>query len=174
MLALATGTTSGIYRFFLVVHILSVVVGIGAVMLNGVYAAQSQKRPGPGGRAVSEANFFVSDIAEKVIYTIPIWGITLVLLSHKAWKFSMTWIWLALLLYVVAIGISHAVMIPGHKRINELLAEMETAPPATGAVGAPPQAAEAQQIGQRLAAAGMALNLIVVVIIALMVFKPGA
>jgi uncharacterized membrane protein len=169
----AIGTNSGIYKLILVVHILSVVVGIGAVMLNGLYAAQAQKRLGEGGRAVSEANFFVNGIAEKVIYTIPIWGILLVALSDKAWKFSQTWIWLALLLYVVAIGISHAVMIPGHKRINELMAEMESAPPATGAVGAPPQAAEAQQIGQRLAAGGMALNLLVVVIIALMVWKPG-
>jgi uncharacterized membrane protein len=176
MVTIATGITSGIYKFFLVVHILSVVVGIGAVMLNGIYAAQAQKRLADGnggGRAVSEANFFVSNVAEKVIYTIPIWGILLVILSDKAWKFSQTWIWLALLLYVVAIGISHAIMIPGHKRINELMAEMEAAPPAAGGVGAPPQATEAQQIGQRLAAGGMALNLIVVVIIALMVWKPG-
>jgi uncharacterized membrane protein len=170
---LAAGIESGVYKLILVVHILSVVVGIGAVMLNGVYAAQAQKRIAEGGaRAVSEANFFVSNIAEKVIYTIPIWGILLVALSDKAWKFSQTWIWLALLLYVVAIGISHAVMIPGHKRINQLLAEMESGP-AGGTGGAPPQAAEAQQVGQRLAAGGMALNLIVVVIIALMVWKPG-
>ena len=46
---LGVGINSGIYKLILVLHILSVVVGIGAVMLNGIYASQSQKRPGPGG-----------------------------------------------------------------------------------------------------------------------------
>ena len=97
-----------------------------------LYAAQAQKRPGPAGRAVSEANFFVSNIGEKFIYAIPVFGILLVLASHTAWKFSQTWIWLALLLYVVAIGISHAILIPGHKKINALLPRWNRArrPPA--------------------------------------------
>ena len=60
-------------------HILSAIVGLGAVMLNGIYAAQGQKRPGPPGRAISEANFAVSQVAEKVIYLIPVFGILLVL-----------------------------------------------------------------------------------------------
>jgi hypothetical protein len=165
------GYLSGIYKFLLVLHILSVIVGLGAVVLNGVYAAQAQKRPGPGGRAITEANHFVSDIAEKIIYTIPIWGILLVLASDKVWKFSQTWIWLALLLYVVAIGISHAVMIPGVKRIIVLQKEMEEGAPPVG--GPPPQVAEIQAIGQKLAPAGMVLNLLIVVIVALMVWKPG-
>ncbi|MCU1427511.1 MAG: hypothetical protein JWL83_1511 [Actinomycetia bacterium] len=168
---LAAGTDSGIYKFVEVLHILSGVVGIGAVMLNGLYAAQAMKRPGAGGRAVSEANFAVSHIAEYVIYTIPVWGIALVGLSDKAWKFSQTWIWLSLLLYFIAMWISHAVMFPGHKRINELLAEMETSPPAAG--GAPPQVVEIQELGKRQAMGGTALDVIVVLLIALMIWKPG-
>jgi uncharacterized membrane protein len=171
---LAVNVESGAYKFVLLLHILSVVVGIGAVMLNGLYAAQAQKRPGAPGRAVSEANFAVSDVAEKVIYTIPIWGIALVFMSDDAWDFGQTWIWLSIVLYVAAIGIAHAVMIPGHRRINELLAEMEGAPPAGGAGGgAPPQVAQIQQLGQKQAVGGMALNLLVVALVALMIWKPG-
>jgi len=162
---------SGLYKTLLVLHILTAIVGLGAVMLNGLYAAQAAKRPGPGGRAVSEANFFVSSVAEKFIYLIPIFGILLVLASDKQWKFSQTWIWLALLIYVVAIGISHAVLIPGHKKINALLAEMEQGPPPAG--GPPPQAVEVQAIGKRMAAAGATLNVFVVVFLVLMIWKPG-
>jgi uncharacterized membrane protein len=169
--AMLANTNSGLYKTLLVLHILVAIVGLGAVMLNGIYAAQSQKRPGPGGRAVSEANYFVSTIAEKFIYLIPIFGILLVLASDKAWKFSQTWIWLALVVYVVAIGISHAVLIPGHKRINALLAEMEQGPPPAG--GPPPQVVELQATGKKMAAAGMTLNLFVVVFLVLMVWKPG-
>jgi hypothetical protein len=169
---LAVGINSGIYKLLLLLHITSVIVGIGAVMLNGLYASQTAKRKGPEGRAISEANFWVSGIAEYVIYSIPIWGILLVLTSDDAWKFSQTWIWLALLLFAVALGISHAVMFPSHKRLNELLAEMERTPPPAG--GAPPQVAELDRLGQRLAAGGATLDVIVVIFVALMIWKPGA
>src|SRR5436190_17854034 len=115
------GVNSGIYKFLLVLHILSASVGLGAVMLNGLYAAQTRKRPGTTGRAVLEANPFVSEVATYVIYAIAVFGILLVVASDEAWKFSQTWIWLSILLYVIAIGISHAVMRPGGKRIQELM-----------------------------------------------------
>jgi len=170
MLLLGLGI-SGYYNVLLVLHVLTAIVGLGSVMLNGLYASQAAKRPGPAGRAVSEANFAVSTIGEYFIYAIPVSGILLVLASHHAWKFSQTWIWLALVLYVVAIGISHSILIPGHKKINALMAEMETAP-ATG--GPPPQTVELQAIGKRMAAAGATLNVFVAVFLILMVWKPGA
>jgi uncharacterized membrane protein len=170
MLALG-GTNSGIYKLLLLLHILSVVVGLGAVMLNGLYAAQAQKRPGPTGRAVSEANEAIGNVAQYVIYLIPVFGLLLVMFSDGAWKLSQTWVWLALVLYVIAIGIAHAMLIPGHRRINELLAEMEQGPAPAG--GPPPQVATIQEIGKRQAMAGMTNNLLVVVLIGLMIWKPG-
>jgi uncharacterized membrane protein len=162
---------SGFYKLWFLLHILSVVVGLGTVTLNGLYAAQAQKRPGPPGRAITEANFFVSGIAEYIIYTVPVWGILLVLSSHETFKFSQTWVWLSLLLYVVAVAISHAVMNPGVKRIIALQKEMEQGPPPAG--GPPPQVAEMQKIGPRLGQFGAILNLLLVVIIILMIWKPG-
>jgi uncharacterized membrane protein len=162
---------SGFYKFWFLLHIVSVVFGIGTVVLNGLYAQQAQSRPGPGGRAITEANFFVSNVAEYIIYTIPVWGILLVLSSHDTFKFSQTWVWLSLLLYIVAIGISHAVMFPGVKRIIALQKEMETGPVGEG--GAPSQVAEMQAVGRRVGTSGMVLNLLVVAILVLMIWKPG-
>lgn len=168
---LAFGRISNWYSVLLILHILSVVVGIGAVMLNGVYGAQAKARPGPGGRAIVEANYKVTEIASYVIYTIPVFGILLVMASDKAFKFSQTWIWLSMLLYIVAIGISHGLMKPTVKKMLGLMNEMEQGPPPAG--GPPPQAASMAALGQRLATGGMALNLITVVLIVLMVGKPG-
>jgi hypothetical protein len=162
---------SGWYKFWLLCHILTAIVGLGAVMLNGLYAAQAQKRPGPPGRAIAEANFAVSKIAEYFIYAIFVFGVILVLASHELFKFSQTWVWLAMLLYIVAMGISHGVMTPGTKRVLALLNEMEQGPPPAG--GPPPQAAALEATGKKLAAGGMALNLIVVAILILMIWKPG-
>jgi len=162
---------SGLYKTLLVLHILTAIVGLGAVMLNGLYASQATRRPGPPGRAVSEANFAVSTIGEYFIYAIPVFGILLVIVGHPLWKFSQTWIWLALVLYVIAIGISHSILIPGHKRVNALLAEMEQGPAPAGSPS--PQAVELEALGKRMAAAGATLNVFVVVFLILMIWKPG-
>ena len=164
------GMNSGIFKVLLVLHVLSAIVGLGAVLLNGIYAAQAQKRPGPTGRAVSEANFAVSSIAEKVIYTIPVFGILLVLASDSGIKFANTFVWLSFALFIVAIGLSHSILIPGHKKINALLLEMEQGPPAVG--GPPPQVAQIQEIGKKQAGTAMVLDLILVVILTLMIWQP--
>jgi hypothetical protein len=170
MLAYEAGF-SGIFKLFLVLHVLSAIVGIGGVVLNGLYAAEAMKRQGPTGRAVSEANFAVANIAEKVIYLVPVFGILLVLTSDSAFKFSTTFVWLSLLLIIAAIGVAHSVLIPGHRKINALLLEMEQGPPPVG--GPPPQVAQIQVLGKRQAAAGMSLNLVLTVIVALMIWQPG-
>jgi len=164
------GGFSGIFKVFLVLHVLSAIVGLGGVMLNGLYAAQGQKRPGPGGRAISEANFAVSEIAEKVIYLIPVFGILLIATSQGAYKFGTKFIWMSLLLYIGAIAVSHSILIPGHKKINALLLEMEQGPPPAG--GPPPQLVQIQALGKRQAAAGASLNVVVAVILLLMVWQP--
>ena len=109
MLALG-GTDTGIYKLLArCATSSSAIVGLGAVMLNGIYAAQAQKRQGPPGRAVSEANFFVSNIGEYFIYLIPVFGILLVIFSDKAWKFSTGFVWMALVLFAHRDGdLAHA------------------------------------------------------------------
>lgn len=163
-------TDSGLYKTLLVLHILVSIVGLGAVMLNGFYASQAARRHGQPRLAVSESNFFVSSIGEYFIYAIPVFGILLVLASDKAWKFSQTWIWLSLVIYVIAIGISHAIMIPAAKRLNALYAEMEDGP---AAEDGSPQSVEVTAIGKRMAAAGAILDVSVVVFLVLMIWKPG-
>jgi hypothetical protein len=164
------GTNSGIFKLLLVLHILSAIVGIGGVLLNGLYAAQAQQRPGPPGRAVSEANFAVTSVAEKVIYLIPVFGILLVLASDKGIEFSDLFVWLSLLLFIIALGISHSVLIPGHKRINGLLLEMEQGPAPVG--GPPPQVAQIHELGKKQGASAMVLDLLLVAILALMIWQP--
>ena len=164
-------TTDTLYRVLLLIHIITVIVGMGGVTLNALYAAEIRKRPGPGGRAIGEANFAVSEVAEKFIYAIPVTGILMVAFG-SSWSFGETWVWLSLVVYVIGIGISHSVMIPGARRMNALMLEMEQGPPPAG--GPPPQVAEIQSIGARMAKAGPILHLSLVVLIVLMIWKPGA
>src|SRR3954468_20465226 len=119
------GVTSFAYRFVLLLHILSAIIGFGGVILNGLYAARARQRPPAEGLAVMEVNTFVSvRVAEIFIYLTAIWGLGLVGLSDKVWKFSQTWVWLAIVVYVVALGLSHGLLMP---RVKKLLAGMKSA-----------------------------------------------
>lgn len=120
----AMGITSTAYKIVLLLHILCAIVGFGAVFLNGLYGREAKRRPGPGGLAISEANLFVSGIAEYFIYAVFILGLGLVGLSDKTWKFDQTWIWLAVVLYIVGIGVSHGIVFPNARRLKDLAAEM--------------------------------------------------
>jgi uncharacterized membrane protein len=162
------------YKIVLVLHLLSVIVGFGTVVLNGIRGAEAKKRPGPGGLAIGESGYRVNKVAEYFIYAVPVFGLGLVGMSDGGWKFSQTWVWLALLLYVIGIAVSHAVLIPSEKRMNVLAAELVAAgPPPAGASGPPPQVVEMEGLEKKLAASGTFLNLLVVVVVILMVFKPG-
>ena len=170
---LAINTNSNFYKAVVVLLILCAIVGFGAVFLNGLYGNEMKKRRGADSLAIYEANYTVSKVGEYFIYAVFIFGLALVGMSDQEWKFSQTWIWLAITLYIIALGISHGVLFPAVKRMGVLMREMIAAgPPATP--GPPPQATEMEALGKRLAAAGATLNVMLVIILVLMVFKPGA
>ncbi len=169
------GTNSGIYKFMLVLHILTVIVGFGSVFLMGVFGAKAKARGGREGAAIGEAAYEVGrNWSEWFIYAVPILGILLVLFSDDEIRFSEAWISWSFLLYIVSIGIAHAVHFPNLRRMNQLAAELAAgAPMAAESAGPPPQVAELEARGKRAAAAGAALNLIMIVILFLMVWQPG-
>ena len=170
------GIDSTGYKIVLTLHILCAIVGFGTVILNGLYGREAKRRPGPGGLAISEANLFVSRVAEYFIYAVFVFGIALVLMSDKAWKFDQTWIWLAMGLYIIGIGVSHGVLFPNAKRMHDLAAELVAAgpPPADAPLGPPPpQVEEMARREKTLGAASTFLHVLLVVIIGLMIWKPG-
>jgi uncharacterized membrane protein len=168
-------TNGGLYKLLLVLHIFCAIVGFGAVYLNALYGRQVQKRQGREGLAIFEANFRVSEIAQYFIYGVFVFGFLLVLQSDDAWKFSQTWIWLAMALYVVGLGVSHGVLLPAVKRMGVLMRELvDAGPPPPGAPpGPPPQVAELTALGPRVGASSAFLDVLMIVILALMVWKPG-
>jgi hypothetical protein len=102
----------------------------------------------------------------------------MILTSDDVWKFSQAWISLAFLLYIVALGIVHGVHYPNLRRMNALMAELSVgggAPAGGGATGGrPPQLAELEDRGKRVAAVGGLLHLDLAIILILMIWKPGA
>ena len=169
------GVNSTLYNLVLVLHLVAVVVGFGTVFLNGAYGAEAKRRGGAGGLAIGEANFAVSKMAQYAIYAAGVFGVLLVILSDGAWEFSQLWISLSFLVFFVAMGLAQGLLMPAARRMNVLAGELAGAAPGGGGGGGgrPPQVAEKEALEKRLAVVGTILNLMVVALIALMVFKPG-
>jgi uncharacterized membrane protein len=159
------------YDIVLVLHILCAITGFGAVMLNAIYGQQVRARRGREGLAIFQANKLVSHIGRYFMYAVFILGVLLVLLSDDAWEFDQTWIWLAMLLFLAAVGVSHGLMDPRLNRMESLMTKMADGPPPAG--GPPPEAAEMEQLGKQVGMIGSLLGLQVVIIVILMVTKPG-
>ncbi len=168
---------SGTYKLVLVLHILSAIVGFGAVFLNALYGQQAKARRGREGLAIAEANFLVSTVAEFFIYAVFVSGVLLVVLSDDAWTFGQFWIWSSMTLYIIGLGLAHGVLRPNVRRMNVLmaeLAEMGSPPMGDSPGGPPPQVTELEERGQRVGLTGTTLNVLVVLILLLMVWKPGS
>jgi uncharacterized membrane protein len=163
------GVDSFPYNLVLLLHILCAIVGFGGVILNGVYAARARQLPPEQNLAVMEVNSFVSmKVAEIFIYLVPVFGLGLV--SMGDWGWGSLWIWLSIVLYVVSLGVSHGALMPTVERMLDLQRELVAAGPPAG--GPPPQAAQLEAMGKKVGGLSMVLNLSLVAILVLMIWKP--
>jgi uncharacterized membrane protein len=183
MLLARLGDTS--YNVVLLLHILTAIVGFGAVFLNALYGRAAERRKGVEGLAIAEVNYDVSLMAGYFIYAVPVFGILLVLMSDKFYEFSQVWISLSFVVYIVGLGLSHGVLRPNVKKMHALMRELVAMPPGSStspaglpptgvAGGRPPQVDEIEQRARTVGATGAILNLLLIVILYLMVWKPGS
>ena len=157
------GVDSDLYQLVLVLHILAVIIGFGGTFIAAFYGAASAKRPGAEGLAVAETTVQVTSLVPTMaVYTVPILGILLILLSDDVWQFSDTWISLSFLLYIVVIVLAVAVHVPNLKKMLALRKGEEGV-----------QASEVERRAKTAAVLGGIMNLLWVAILFLMVFKPG-
>jgi hypothetical protein len=167
---LLAGITSGPYRVVLLLHILCAIVGLGGVMLNGVYGAASRKAVGRGATALVHANATATKVAEFFIYAVPLLGFALIGMSDDAWQFDQTWIWLSVVFYAVALAISLGLLLPAFRTYVRTITEVEA-----GTVARSPAVdATLDGLAKKQAALGGTLHVITVVLLYLMIWKPGA
>lgn len=162
------GLNGGVYKFLLVLHIVAAIIGFGGTFLANMLGLEAKKRGGTDALAITRSVLAVTErVALMAIYAVPVLGILLIFTSDDVWKFSQAWISLSFLLYIVAIGLYHAVHRPNLHQMNILMGNV-----ASGGAGGGGMA-ELQERGKKAGLIGGILNLIWVVIVFLMVFKPG-
>jgi uncharacterized membrane protein len=173
MLLAASGFSTG-YDIVKSLHILAAIIGFGAVFFNVLYGLKAKEKRGPEAAFLAHTVLDITKIAEWFIYAVFILGFAaLGMAPDNTWEFSQTWVWLSVVLYIVGIGLSHAIVLPNAKAMNALMDELAVGGAPGAAGGPPPQALELEERGKRQATVAMMLDVLLVVIVFLMVMKPG-
>ena len=155
------GVDGDLYKLVLVLHILSAIIGFGGMFIAGFYGDESRRLPGGEGLVVAKATMKVSgQVPTIAVCAVPVFGILLVLMSDDLWKFSQAWISLSFLLYIVLMGLATGLQVPTLRKLVALRA-------------AGGNATEVEALGKRAAAIGAVVNVLWIITLAIMVFKPG-
>jgi uncharacterized membrane protein len=156
------GVDTNLYNAVLVLHILAAIIGFGGMFIAGFYGAESGKRPGTDGLAIAETTLKVSgQVPTVAVCAVPILGILLILLSDDTWKFSEAWISMSFVLYIVLMGLATGMQVPTIRKMVAMRA---------GGGGSP---AELAALAKRVATVGGIVNVLWILTLVLMVFKPG-
>jgi uncharacterized membrane protein len=167
------GVDGSLYKFLLVLHIACVVLGFGALAFNGFNVGRASKHTGADRAGIVEASDEVSRIAEFFVYAAFVFGLLLVATSKSLYKFSQGWLSGAMALYIVDLGVLHGVIRRSQKQYSQLTDQVNGAARPPGAAP-PPGVGELARLEQRISIGWAAFDVLFLVVIYLMVFKPGS
>lgn len=143
------GDTS--YNIVLLLHILSAFVAFAPAFVHPFLGAQMKNAP--EGRTPL-MGFIVQNgrrVYAPALIVTGLLGFGLQGLSDEVWGFDQTWFWAAILVWIAMNGILHAVVIPTERAMAE--GDESTA--------------------NRLDIAGPAITILLIVMLYLMIWKPG-
>jgi uncharacterized membrane protein len=156
-----------LFTIVLFLHVLGAILAFGPTFAYSISGAMGGKEPQHANFAmrVSEAT------GQRLVYPLAILqgvtGVALILIGNIP-VFSTPWLLLGITLYVIALGYALTVQ---RNALHHAI-ELTSAPPPAGAPAGPPP--ELMATVQKIQRGGMFLGLLIVVIVFLMVVKPGA
>ena len=160
------------FKILVLLHILCVVGGFGAVAYNGLYMSLAQRRPAGGTSAVLETNRLVSGLAEMLIYAALLFGIGAVTAAgrHSDIKFSDAWVSAAFAVYLIDVGILHGLIRPSQRRYADVVKRLEA--PVGPDQDRDTDVTQLKSLEKRVGFGWGVFNLLVIGAIYLMVFQP--
>jgi hypothetical protein len=157
------------FTFWLLLHILVVIVAFGPTFAFPGIAAMARRDPAHAVAYSKVMHFIEERIVIPLAIVVPLFGTALIFAGHfDLWKSE--WLVISIVLYIAAFTFAVTMQFQNSKKMVDLLAAMPPGPPPPGA--APP--AEIQALGKKLQFGGMYLTISVVVIVILMVWRPGS
>jgi hypothetical protein len=113
---------SAAYDIVLLAHVLSALVGFGAVVVAGGFA-MILSRSGTGSEAIRRYYRPGVNWAGRILFLVPVFGVALVAMSHGEWSFSEGWVVVGFGLWaVVAVGAEMALW-PAERRLQSAVVD---------------------------------------------------
>jgi cytochrome bd-type quinol oxidase subunit 2 len=146
------------YDLVLLAHVLTALVGLGAVVVAGAYAL-ALRRSGPASESVRRYYRPGVNWAGRVLFLVPVLGVALVVMSRGDWSFSDVWVAIGLMVWAVVALAAEMVLWPAERRLQAAVGDPSSAPDLGGQCA-------------RAAAVAAVLAILLVVAAVVMVAKP--
>jgi uncharacterized membrane protein len=178
IVGLGLGTEGSLYRLLLLLHIACAAVGFGALAFSGLYRVRARAHGGDTEMIMLEENAVVTHFAEYLIYAVFVFGLLVGLTSQSLWQFSQSWLSLSMLLYMIELGLLHAIIHRSEREYYHLLRKVNAASGGSGGGGSGDDdqgddVAQLERLEQRIGWGWAGFNVIFLIILYLMVFTPG-
>ena len=108
---------SAAYDIVLLAHVLSALVGLGAVLVAGAYAL-ALRRSGAAGEVVRRYYRPGVNWGGRVLYLVPVLGVVLVAMGDGDWSYADGWITAGLMLWALVTVAAELVLWPAERRIQ--------------------------------------------------------
>src|SRR5256714_8209572 len=156
-----------LFPWLLFLHVLAAIVAFGPVFAFPLIGAMGGREPQHTNFSTRVALTLTERVAIPVGLTMPVTGAAIIVVAGiNLAAPNYRWLGAAIVIYIVVVGFAIFVQRPAVRRLVELTA----APPPPTAAGPPPQLLA---LVRRVRAGGMAVSFGIVVILFLMVGKPG-
>jgi uncharacterized membrane protein len=159
-------------QVFLLLHVLGAIFVFGPTVAFTFLANENRRLPGHGHFAAVVGDAIERKVVLPGAVVQGVTGVALIFLAgFDLTQASSRWLVGGLILYAIAIVFAFAVQAPNAARMVELTkAPPPALQPDEAPKGPPP---EIMALGQKLARGGMLLTVLIVLIVSLMVLKPG-
>jgi hypothetical protein len=150
------------YDIVLLAHVLTALIGLGAVMVAGG-SALALSRPGPPTEYLERYYRPGINWAGRVLFLVPVLGVVLIAMSQGQWSFSDSWVGIGLVLWALVALVAEMVLWPAERKLQAAVGD---------------RSPEGDQEGDlrpaclRVAAVAAVLAVLLVVAMVVMVAKP--
>ena len=154
------------FTFWLILHILAV-IAFGPTAAFGLIGAYAQRNPQWAVPSTAIMDLVERRLTVPLAVLVPLLGTALIFTAHvDLWHSE--WLLLAIVLYTLLFFYAVLVQVP---TTTKLLHALEAMPPGPPAESAGP--AEIARLGGRVRFGGILLSVLLVIILVLMVWRPG-
>jgi hypothetical protein len=157
------------FQLWLILHIMAVVAAFGPTFAFGLIFAVAQRQPMHMGFAAEITDVIQRRMTVPLAVIVPFLGLALVITGRfDLWKSE--WLIIAIVLFTILFFFALLVQNRNSARLVQLMKAMPPGPPSPGAE--PP--AEIAALGRKLQIGGAFMGVLFVVILVLMVWRPGS